>query len=642
MRIPPNHSPRIAWSSHVFAACFATLLLAPLSPIRSQTVTVTLDRHVIDSVSQFQGGDSQIDNSLDYPWTGNDQTAVNSARSVLANSAAYVNQHIMGWGVGDPWPDSSQSGPTAWSGLDTHMTILKNTGRPICITLCEAPWWMKGALNSDGSTTLLTSADEWSSIAYGSRILDNKMNSWLTLVQKVAERYMVAPYNVRTFQVWNELKGYWDPRSGKNHWDYDNSAGDPSGPNAKHGYTFMYNQVYNKLISVAQNLGISTSELKIGGPYVVMDTYSSASKMSNPSNVTGPWGVVDQRTLDVITYWLANKTGGQFVTVDGGNVNKDGTEITDTFTRCEKFSTINNWIRQQPSGATIPIWWAEWYTYNSGLTNNDQTNRAVGAYSAMQQIISGASTPLIWGGTASSAAAPPLYTATTTSGGGQATPWAGTYQNLNTYFNPGTPIFHSNSSSGNIAVLAGDTRIMLINKQSTAATVSMQGVSYSLAGYDVQFVNSALYQAENLTVANYHSAAGGTVRVLTADTSLSASQGSILDSNNIGDYVTYLLPNIAAGTYDVRIGVKNFTARGQFQLEVGRADNFGGSSSNVGPVIDEYASTATYTEVDLGSWSPGSTSDKWFRFNVVGKNASSGGSSYNYALAFDYIVLTPH
>jgi hypothetical protein len=56
--------------------------------------------------------------------------------------------------------------------------------------------------------------------------------------------------------------------------------------------------------------------------------------------------------------------------------------------------------------------------------------------------------------------------------------------------------------------------------------------------------------------------------------------------------------------------------------------------------VDEYSSTVVYTSVDLGTWSPGSTSDKWFRFNVAGKNSASNGS-YVYELAFDYILLTP-
>ncbi len=152
---------------------------------------------------------------------------------------------------------------------------------------------------------------------------------------------------------------------------------------------------------------------------------------------------------------------------------------------------------------------------------------------------------------------------------------------------------------------------------------------------------AANYETEVLSVPNYLSQAGGTVRIITGDANFSNSQGSILDSNNVGDYVTYLLPNVPAGSYDVTVGVKKFTSRGQFQLQVGRADSFSTTASNVGPVVDEYASTSVYTSVDLGTWSPGSTSDKWFRFNVAGKNSASTGSAYNYAICIDYIKLTP-
>ncbi len=149
------------------------------------------------------------------------------------------------------------------------------------------------------------------------------------------------------------------------------------------------------------------------------------------------------------------------------------------------------------------------------------------------------------------------------------------------------------------------------------------------------------YEAENLAVPNYFSKSGGTARLIGTDANLSNSNGVILDSNDVGDYVTFTVPNVAAGRYDVTVGMKKNTSRGQFQLQIGRADNFSGTASNVGPVTDEYASTAVYTSVDLGSWAPGTTSDKWFRFNVVGKNASSSGSAYNDAIAIDYIILTP-
>ena len=149
------------------------------------------------------------------------------------------------------------------------------------------------------------------------------------------------------------------------------------------------------------------------------------------------------------------------------------------------------------------------------------------------------------------------------------------------------------------------------------------------------------YEAESVAIPNYFSKAGGTARLIGTDANLSNSNGVILDSNDAGDYVTFTIPNVAAGRYDVTVGVKNNTSRGQFQLQVGRADNFSGTASYVGPVTDEYSSSASYKAVDLGSWAPGTTSDKWFRFNVVGKNAASGGTSYNDAIAIDYILLTP-
>jgi hypothetical protein len=72
-------------------------------------------------------------------------------------------------------------------------------------------------------------------------------------------------------------------------------------------------------------------------PYVPMDTDGNRSQMSNP----GPsyaWGTIDQRGLDVITYWLKHKYGGDFLTVDGWALNNDKEMKTD-----------------------LPIWWSEWY-----------------------------------------------------------------------------------------------------------------------------------------------------------------------------------------------------------------------------------------------------------------------------------------
>ncbi len=141
------------------------------------------------------------------------------------------------------------------------------------------------------------------------------------------------------------------------------------------------------------------------------------------------------------------------------------------------------------------------------------------------------------------------------------------------------------------------------------------------------------FETEALVVA---AVSGPTPRIF-VDSHLSGGEGSILDSTAVGNYVTYTVPNVPAATYSVRVGIKKTTTRGIWQLAIGRADNFSGTQSNVGSPQDEYAAADTFTEVTLGNWTPGTTSDKWFQFKVTGKNASST----NYSIAFDYIKLVP-
>ncbi len=139
------------------------------------------------------------------------------------------------------------------------------------------------------------------------------------------------------------------------------------------------------------------------------------------------------------------------------------------------------------------------------------------------------------------------------------------------------------------------------------------------------------YETELLTVVS--STAGDTHRII-ADTRFSNGNGTILDSVAVGDVVTYKVPNVKAGTYDVRIGSKFFNTRGLVQLAIGPAN---GSPTNVASPVDQYSGGESFVEYDLGSWTPGSTSDKWFRFTITGKNASSSG----YTECFDYIKLIP-
>ncbi len=141
------------------------------------------------------------------------------------------------------------------------------------------------------------------------------------------------------------------------------------------------------------------------------------------------------------------------------------------------------------------------------------------------------------------------------------------------------------------------------------------------------------YEVESLLVTN---TVGSTHSLV--DTNLSNGGGTQLDSTATGNYITYVVPNVSAGTYQVIVGVKKWNSRGIFQLSIGRADSFDTSKSDVGTQQDLYTADPAFTEVNVGTWIPGTSSDKWFRFTVVGKNSSST----NYYLAFDYIKLIPH
>ncbi len=141
------------------------------------------------------------------------------------------------------------------------------------------------------------------------------------------------------------------------------------------------------------------------------------------------------------------------------------------------------------------------------------------------------------------------------------------------------------------------------------------------------------FEAESLSVAAQTT--GITYRVV-ADARFSGGSGSFFDSTATGQFVTFDLPNVAAGTYDVRVGYKAWNNKGIFQVAASRLDQQG-SASNVGSPVDSYSANEVFTEVDLGSWTPASTSDKAFKFTVTGKNSSSAG----YGLAIDYITLIP-
>lgn len=455
-------------------------------------IQITVNAHCPIGVSNYHAGLTLNDNSLLTTADDGNPDAIGRVKNLITGTIPYENTHIMGWGAPDPWPDPTSAEPTNWGTLDSRVQHAVRVGAIPVISLDEAPWWMKGTLEGHGATHALTADEEWTTASYESRILDNKMDAWLHLVQRIAERYMAPPYNVRYFQVWNEMKGYYNP--GINNFDFTTNPGDPSGPNARHGYTYMYNQVYQRLMATAQALHVPTDAIKVGGPYVFMDVYSSG-KQSDPSDQKKNYGTFDQRPLDVIQYWLQHKTGAGFITFDGSNENRDGKLLADPFTAANVFADTVKWIRAldptlYPGSTTLPIWLAEWFASPSSAGANEDFDNAVKSYAMSEFIQSGGSVALSWGGSGDNYTDFGYWTPTTLAGGGQTHPWYFSMKTLNTEFKQGKMLYSTTiARPEQVAALATPTKIMLINKTANPLSLSVDGQPQTLTPYQVTVVN---------------------------------------------------------------------------------------------------------------------------------------------------------
>ena len=277
-----------------------------------------------------------------------DSNARQRAQDVLRRAAPVQNQHIFGWGAFNPEPSP---GEYDWSSLDSRIELMARTGGIPVLTLCCAPDWMKGGRPGQTDFNRLAEAP-----------LPDHYDAFASLSAQVAVRYQ----NVKYFLVWNELKGFFN--SSLNRWNYE-------------AYTTLYNKVYDAVKKVRP-------DANIGGPYVVLDSWGAAPPEA-VSNLKGPWGTADQRALDVVTYWLKNKHGAQFIAVDGYIGPRDNRPVQDA---TGKFEAMTTWVRQQTD---LPIWWAELHPTPDSATTDDA--RAASVIQALDGVDrAGGNVVLLW------------------------------------------------------------------------------------------------------------------------------------------------------------------------------------------------------------------------------------------------------
>ncbi|MFP3966152.1 xylan 1,4-beta-xylosidase [Actinomadura fulvescens] len=358
---------------------------------------------------------------------------------------------IMGWGVDNPQP---RPGEFNWSSLDRRMATIRQTkGAPV-ITLCCAPDWMKGGPAGD---------TDWSRLELA--VEPDHFDDFAALAGAVAKRYP----DVRYYTVWNEFKGFWYPP--RNRWDYA-------------GYTKLYNKVYTTLKKV-------NKDIKVGGPYMVLNS-DAPGRQNRPSELTGPWGRMDQRDLDAIKYWMKHKKGADFLVVDGHSMPVQKEVRLNEFQVLSKFSDLTRWLRALGGG--LPVWWAEWYVEPVPSDWTDERRGAVHTAAMMEFVRGGAAGAYYWSPqtpwnaqtAATAGCAGCLWSG---SAGGGATPTLGMLQNFARWFPPGTPLADVRSSNPAVRVLAQRRQLVVVNTADRPAQTELEGAPLTLGPYEVKWIS---------------------------------------------------------------------------------------------------------------------------------------------------------
>lgn len=377
----------------------------------------------------------------------NHPAAVAEGRRLMSSLPLFQNQHIMGWGALSP---ELAPGVYNWGSLDARMELIRETGGTPVLTLCCAPDWMK--LGAAGTT-------DWRNL---NRAPDPRYYAdFASLAGEVARRYP----DVKHYQVWQGMKGFYDRR--QNRWNYE-------------GYTDLYNLVYRELKSV-------DPQIKVGGPQVAMDSWADPAGMTKPSDLKGSWGVMDQRSMDAVDYWLEHKEGADFISLDVSTANKDGISVDSAFQSISKMDAIARWIRARTD---LPLWAARWHPFPQGSENWEPAQQGALVAAGFAQLInSSVEVALLWQPQAKSdSCIGCLWTDTRLPGGGRPTPAFASLEALVANFPTGTPLLQTDVSSAHVTAISSPTVTVLINELAQPRDVRVNDVPVALGSYEVRIV----------------------------------------------------------------------------------------------------------------------------------------------------------
>jgi hypothetical protein len=387
----------------------------PLPPIELEG-----DWNWTPQAAALELGVTHTQNSLDDH--GPEQARRRGMDILAADSAIWQNHHLMGFGTDNPEPEP---GEYDWETLDGRMKITEETGQRSMLTLCCAPDWMKGG--QEGET-------DWDQLEEAP--LPERYGDFAALAAEAVKRYP----QVERVMVWNELKGFWD--EGKGRWNYE-------------GYTELYNQVYTAVKQVRP-------DVQVGGPYVVLISLEPGGRDASTA-VTGPWGAADQRTLDVVDYWLQNNVGADFLAVDASTGIRNDEGIPSPVDGARKYADLARWLQ---SRSDLPIWWAEYYPQvpeGEDDAGTSPANAAVNLAAIAAMAESGTAGALLWGPQAHDLGSAALWTDATQDDGGEPLPLTRAWQFLVPRLASGGVEIGRSPSRPNLLAFRAEDGVVVVN-----------------------------------------------------------------------------------------------------------------------------------------------------------------------------------
>ena len=361
------------------------------------------------------------------------------ASAILASVAQYQNQHIMGWGTLNPNP---APGEYDWSSLDARINVIREMGAEPVITLCCAPDWMKGG--EPGTTN-------WDRLKWAP--FPAHYDDFAQLSAEVAQRYP----DVKYFQVWNEMKGFWDKDN--QNWDY-------------FAYTKLYNQVYDAVKEVRP-------DAQVGGLYMVIEGTGSHK---------GGWPTetpIRARQWEVINHWLEHKHGADFIILDRGLIDNHDDHPYTVDEQMQLTPMFGEVIQQIRTRTDLPIWWGEWYT-----GGEDQVAATIATSVLYHMLVNGSSMALLWNPMEVGESGHALFEDVRDDNGGEPTDFYKSFRFIARHFGPGTELYATTSSSPDVEVLASPDKTILINKHNSAVAVNVNGLIIEIPAYDVRMIDT--------------------------------------------------------------------------------------------------------------------------------------------------------